>query len=65
MEEKELKNNIENLDELNELINEEITKHLELMKNMSGYKHDIMCYVCRENKCFIPCRLKTDCDCNI
>lgn len=62
-EEKELKDNLINLDELNELIDEEITKHLELMKIYGGYKHDIMCYVCRENKCFIPCRLKTDCDC--
>ena len=62
-EEKEIKNNLENLNELNDLINDEITKHLELMKTYGGYKHDIMCYICRENKCFIPCRLKTDCDC--
>lgn len=62
-EEKELKNSLQNLDELNELINDEIIKHLEIMKTYGGYKHDIMCYICRENKSFIPCRLKTDCDC--
>lgn len=63
IEEKELKNNLENLNELNELIDNEIIKHLELMKIYGGYKHDIMCYICRENKCFIPCRLKTNCKC--
>ena len=28
------------------------------MKIYGSYKHDIMCYICHENKCFIPCRLK-------
>lgn len=62
-EKKEIEEKLENMDDLNNLIADELNKHLDIMKTYGGYKHDIMCYVCHENKNFIPCKLKFTCSC--